>query len=112
MIYGQRIPDRLTAWRRAIALKAAEEFRLLYVGMRRAKQLLWMASAKLWLGESGRSSGLPGGGGADEAVSGGGGWRDAGDWPLRDDRAIALALLVFWPIGPDPSNRRGDRFMD
>jgi DNA helicase II / ATP-dependent DNA helicase PcrA len=46
MVHGREIPDRLTAWRRAIALKAAEEFRLLYVGMTRAKQLLWMASAK------------------------------------------------------------------
>ncbi len=45
MVHGQEIPDLLTAWQRAIALKAAEEFRLLYVAMTRAKRLLWMASA-------------------------------------------------------------------
>jgi DNA helicase II / ATP-dependent DNA helicase PcrA len=46
MVHGKKIPDRPLAWRRAMALKAAEEFRLLYVGMTRAKQLLWMASAR------------------------------------------------------------------
>jgi DNA helicase II / ATP-dependent DNA helicase PcrA len=45
MVHGREIPDRLTAWQRAIALKAGEEFRLLYVAMTRAKRLLWMASA-------------------------------------------------------------------
>lgn len=38
------IPDTPTAWQRAIALKTAEEYRLLYVAMTRAKRLLWMAA--------------------------------------------------------------------
>lgn len=39
------IPDALTAWERAQNLKTAEEFRLLYVAMTRAKRLLWMSAA-------------------------------------------------------------------
>ena len=42
----QDIPDILTAWHRANDLKQAEEFRLLYVAMTRAKRLLWMSAAK------------------------------------------------------------------
>lgn len=38
-------PDALTAWDRAQNLKTAEEFRLLYVAMTRAKRLLWMSAA-------------------------------------------------------------------
>jgi DNA helicase-2/ATP-dependent DNA helicase PcrA len=37
--------DALTAWERAQNLKIAEEFRLLYVAMTRAKRLLWMSAA-------------------------------------------------------------------
>ncbi|MBM0741905.1 ATP-dependent helicase [Phormidium sp. CLA17] len=37
--------DTLAAWNRAQNLKAAEEFRLLYVAMTRAKRLLWMSAA-------------------------------------------------------------------
>ncbi|UIE38827.1 ATP-dependent helicase [Leptodesmis sichuanensis] len=37
--------DALTAWERAQNLKTAEEFRLLYVAMTRAKRLLWMSAA-------------------------------------------------------------------
>lgn len=40
------IPDLLTAWQQAKNLKTAEEFRLLYVAMTRAKRLLWMAAAQ------------------------------------------------------------------
>jgi len=38
-------PDTPTAWNRAQNLKTAEEFRLLYVAMTRAKRLLWMSAA-------------------------------------------------------------------
>ena len=40
------IPDICTAWRQAGYLKKAEEFRLLYVAMTRAKRLLWMSAAQ------------------------------------------------------------------
>ena len=40
------IPDLLTAWQQAKNLKTAEEFRLLYVAMTRAKRLLWMSAAQ------------------------------------------------------------------
>ncbi len=36
-----------TAWEQAKDLKIAEEYRLLYVAMTRAKQLLWMSAARL-----------------------------------------------------------------
>lgn len=38
-------PDTMSAWERAQNLKTAEEFRLLYVAMTRAKRLLWMSAA-------------------------------------------------------------------
>jgi len=38
--------DISSAWERAKNLKAAEEFRLLYVAMTRAKRLLWMSAAR------------------------------------------------------------------
>jgi len=41
------IPDLLSAWQQAKDLKTAEEFRLLYVAMTRAKRLLWMSAARL-----------------------------------------------------------------
>lgn len=40
------LPDIPTAWQRAADLKTAEEFRLLYVAMTRAKRLLWMSAAR------------------------------------------------------------------
>jgi DNA helicase-2/ATP-dependent DNA helicase PcrA len=40
------LPDTQTAWERAKYLKTAEEFRLLYVAMTRAKRLLWMSAAQ------------------------------------------------------------------
>lgn len=40
------IPDIIAAWQQAKHLKAAEEYRLLYVAMTRAKRLLWMAAAQ------------------------------------------------------------------
>ncbi|GAB4234918.1 MAG: ATP-dependent helicase [Stanieria sp.] len=41
------IPQPLQAWREAGKLKQAEEFRLLYVAMTRAKRLLWMSAAAI-----------------------------------------------------------------
>ena len=40
------IPDIETAWQQASNLKKAEEYRLLYVAMTRAKKLLWMSAAR------------------------------------------------------------------
>jgi DNA helicase-2/ATP-dependent DNA helicase PcrA len=40
------IPQPLQAWEDAGQLKKAEEYRLLYVAMTRAKRLLWMSSEK------------------------------------------------------------------
>ena len=42
----QELPAPERAWADAMALKAAEEYRLLYVAMTRAKRLLWMSAAK------------------------------------------------------------------
>ncbi|MEL6327174.1 MAG: ATP-dependent helicase [Cyanobacteria bacterium J06626_23] len=39
------IPDIWTAWQQSATLKQAEEYRLLYVAMTRAKRLLWMSAA-------------------------------------------------------------------
>jgi DNA helicase-2/ATP-dependent DNA helicase PcrA len=39
-------PSIATAWQQAEALKIAEEYRLLYVAMTRAKRLLWMSAAQ------------------------------------------------------------------
>jgi DNA helicase II / ATP-dependent DNA helicase PcrA len=44
-VHQQDIPDLATAWERAGALKTAEEFRLLYVAITRAKRLLWLSAA-------------------------------------------------------------------
>jgi len=41
------IPLPITAWQEAVKLKQAEEYRLLYVAMTRAKRLLWMSAAQL-----------------------------------------------------------------
>jgi len=40
------LPTTADAWQRASDLKSAEEFRLLYVAMTRAKRLLWMSAAQ------------------------------------------------------------------
>lgn len=40
------LPEVAAAWEEAGYLKTAEEFRLLYVAMTRAKRLLWMSAAK------------------------------------------------------------------
>lgn len=45
IVHEQLIPDTAEAWERAGYLKTAEEFRLLYVAMTRAKRLLWMSAA-------------------------------------------------------------------
>jgi DNA helicase-2/ATP-dependent DNA helicase PcrA len=45
-VHRQPLPDVATAWERASALKMAEEFRLLYVAMTRAKRLLWLSAAQ------------------------------------------------------------------
>lgn len=44
-IHGELPPDVISAWERAEHLKTAEEFRLLYVAMTRARRLLWMSAA-------------------------------------------------------------------
>ena len=41
-----RLPNVTEAWEQAKYLKIAEEYRLLYVAMTRAKRLLWMSAAK------------------------------------------------------------------
>lgn len=46
IVHDQEMPDVTTAWKRAGHLKTAEEFRLLYVAMTRAKRLLWMSAAQ------------------------------------------------------------------
>lgn len=43
---NQGLPDTIAAWQRAKQLKIAEEYRLLYVAMTRAKRLLWMSAAQ------------------------------------------------------------------
>ena len=40
------IPQPLEAWQEAARLKLAEEFRLLYVAVTRAKRLLWLSAAR------------------------------------------------------------------
>jgi DNA helicase-2/ATP-dependent DNA helicase PcrA len=47
LIHGDEIPEPDQAWDRAGLLKQAEEFRLLYVGMTRAKRLLWISCAQI-----------------------------------------------------------------
>jgi DNA helicase II / ATP-dependent DNA helicase PcrA len=46
-IAHQTIPNSVEAWSEAKKLKEAEEFRLLYVAMTRAKRLLWISAANL-----------------------------------------------------------------
>jgi DNA helicase-2/ATP-dependent DNA helicase PcrA len=46
MAHEDPLPDIWTAWQQAADLKKAEEFRLLYVAMTRAKRLLWLSAAK------------------------------------------------------------------
>jgi DNA helicase-2/ATP-dependent DNA helicase PcrA len=41
------VPQPIEAWSEASQLKRAEEFRLLYVAMTRAKRLLWLSAAEL-----------------------------------------------------------------
>ncbi|MEM9511201.1 MAG: ATP-dependent helicase [Cyanobacteria bacterium P01_E01_bin.48] len=45
-LHGRDMPDIVTAQQQAGQLKAAEELRLLYVGMTRAKRLLWLSAAR------------------------------------------------------------------
>ena len=44
---ADKIPNPVEAWTEAERLKQAEEFRLLYVAMTRAKRLLWISAADL-----------------------------------------------------------------
>ena len=46
IVHGDRIPNAEDAWKKCSYLKQAEEFRLLYVGMTRAKKLLWLSAAQ------------------------------------------------------------------
>ena len=43
---AMNLPEPSAAWQQAQSLKIAEEFRLLYVAMTRAKRLLWLAAAQ------------------------------------------------------------------
>ncbi|NEQ20790.1 MAG: ATP-dependent helicase [Microcoleus sp. SIO2G3] len=45
-LHEQPIPMAMDAWEQAGHLKTAEEFRLLYVAMTRAKRLLWISAAE------------------------------------------------------------------
>ena len=46
IVHSDRIPNSEEAWKQCSYLKQAEEFRLLYVGMTRAKRLLWLSAAQ------------------------------------------------------------------
>ncbi|MEA5476350.1 ATP-dependent helicase [Pseudanabaena galeata UHCC 0370] len=46
IVHSDRLPNAEEAWRQCSYLKQAEEFRLLYVGMTRAKRLLWLSAAQ------------------------------------------------------------------
>ncbi|PZO43455.1 MAG: DNA helicase UvrD [Pseudanabaena frigida] len=46
IVHSDRIPNAEEAWKLCNYLKQAEEFRLLYVGMTRAKRLLWLSAAQ------------------------------------------------------------------
>ena len=45
-LHKKPIPDIKQAWEESKYLKIAEEYRLLYVAMTRAKKLLWMSAAQ------------------------------------------------------------------
>jgi DNA helicase-2/ATP-dependent DNA helicase PcrA len=46
-LHGQRpLPSATETWQQTKTLKTAEEFRLLYVAIPRAKQLLWLSAAQ------------------------------------------------------------------
>jgi DNA helicase II / ATP-dependent DNA helicase PcrA len=46
VLHQETLPSAPEAWQSAKELKTAEEFRLLYVAMTRAKRLLWMSAAQ------------------------------------------------------------------
>jgi DNA helicase-2/ATP-dependent DNA helicase PcrA len=46
IVHSDRLPNAEEAWKQCNYLKQAEEFRLLYVGMTRAKRLLWLSAAQ------------------------------------------------------------------
>lgn len=46
IVHSDRLPNAEEAWKQCSYLKQAEEFRLLYVGMTRAKRLLWLSAAQ------------------------------------------------------------------
>jgi DNA helicase II / ATP-dependent DNA helicase PcrA len=46
IVHCDRLPNADEAWKQCNYLKQAEEFRLLYVGMTRAKRLLWLSAAQ------------------------------------------------------------------
>ena len=46
IVHGDRLPNAEDAWKQYNYLKQSEEFRLLYVGMTRAKKLLWLSAAQ------------------------------------------------------------------
>ncbi|MCY7334284.1 MAG: ATP-dependent helicase [Pseudanabaena sp. CAN_BIN31] len=46
IVHSDRLPNADQAWKQCNNLGQAEEFRLLYVGMTRAKRLLWLSAAQ------------------------------------------------------------------
>jgi DNA helicase-2/ATP-dependent DNA helicase PcrA len=46
IVHEDAVPNAEDAWKQCSYLKQAEEFRLLYVGMTRAKKLLWLSAAQ------------------------------------------------------------------
>ncbi|CAN1208916.1 ATP-dependent helicase [Tumidithrix helvetica PCC 7403] len=46
ILHEDSVPDPIAAWNQCNTLKQAEEFRLLYVGMTRAKRLLWLSASR------------------------------------------------------------------
>jgi DNA helicase-2/ATP-dependent DNA helicase PcrA len=46
IVHHERVPNAEEAWKQCSYLKQAEEFRLLYVGITRAKKLLWLSAAQ------------------------------------------------------------------
>jgi len=46
IVHGDRLPNAESAWKQCSYLKQSEEFRLLYVGMTRAKKLLCLSAAQ------------------------------------------------------------------
>ncbi|MBD2579559.1 ATP-dependent helicase [Oscillatoria sp. FACHB-1406] len=73
-----QLPQPLEAWEQACKLKKAEEYRLLYVAMTRAKRLLWMSAAR-------------------QAPFSWGGWQPGGNLQGKIPCPVIPALLQKFP---------------